>query len=157
MAGALDTVQRYLLEDGHFLVRGQDQDMTRWTHHGMFRYLGADRAHFVGKESYSGNTLGFVHGSAAHEHMLRPLVHCALVTECITPEGSSLANHRQDQSALSVLAYSAEAAGNVTVTAHTELLAVSRNQLKPCREPSNMVLWTSRAGESCYASDAECA
>jgi hypothetical protein len=114
----------------------------------MFRHFGVeDASRFRGLHSYSGNTVGFVAGSAASAAILPPWVACAKNASCIDPPGSSRANHRYDQAALSVIAHSS----GVAITPRTDLLAASRGQLRPCMEASDMVVWTSRRGESCYA------
>lgn len=46
--------------------------------------------------------LGF--SLAVHEPLVKPWLKCALDVNCIAPEGSSRANHRQDQAVLSCLA-----------------------------------------------------
>ena len=39
----------------------------------------------------------------AIDKIIKPWYECALVKECIAPEGSSRENHRQDQAALTVI------------------------------------------------------
>ena len=51
----------------------------------------------------AGGYQGYVKGGWAHKHVLQPMVQCALDAECLTPSGSSRANHRQDQSILNAL------------------------------------------------------
>ena len=136
-----------LLADGHFLVQGQDTGMVRWVHPSMFAHFGVPAAFFGTNYSFSGNTVGFVRGAPAHKAILLPWLACAHNASCIAPPGSSKANHRYDQAALSVLALTS----GLTITPHTELLAAERSQLQPCEQPSAHVVWTSRSGESCYA------
>lgn len=143
-----ESVLPHMLHEGAFLVQGQDLDMVPWVHPGMFRHFGVeDASRFRGLHSYSGNTVGFVAGSAASAAILPPWVACAKNASCIDPPGSSRGNHRYDQAALSVIAHSS----GVAITPRTDLLAASRGQLRPCMEASDMVVWTSRRGESCYA------
>jgi hypothetical protein len=40
-----------------------------------------------------------------YEELARPWYECALTRQCIAPDGSNRRNHRQDQAALTVLAY----------------------------------------------------
>jgi hypothetical protein len=61
------------------------------------------------------------------------------------------ARRRYDQAALSVIVYSLQLSGALNVTPHTELLAAEPGQLRPCEAASEMVVWTSRGGERCYA------
>jgi hypothetical protein len=141
-------VMPLLVRDGHFLVQGQDLDMVPWTHPGMLTHFGVSAERFRGgKPSFSGNTVGFLRGAAAERAILAPWVACARNASCINPPGASKANHRYDQAALSVIAYTC----GLAVTPHTELLAAERGQLQPCEAASTMVVWTSRGGEQCYA------
>lgn len=100
---------------------------------------------FVNKPSYAGNTVGFVHGSEGYNKILLPWVDCAGKPECIAPKGSSIANHRFDQTALSIIAYKS----GINITAHTELLLADCKGLECCKSHERVV-WTSRARESCY-------
>ena len=76
---------------------GVDFVLPRWIHSGMLEYLHADKSSFVDKPSFSGNTVGFVKGAPAYWRVLLPLADCARRSACISPEGSSLQNHRFDQ------------------------------------------------------------
>ena len=51
----------------------------------------------------NGALIGFTKDGAAYNMVLKPWVQCAVDPKCIIPKGSSRMNHRQDQSALSVL------------------------------------------------------
>jgi len=51
----------------------------------------------------AGGYQGYTRGGWAHVHVLEPLVRCAMDAACLTPPGSSRANHRQDQSILNAL------------------------------------------------------
>lgn len=63
----------------------------------MFEFLHANRSDFVDKPSFSGNTVGFAKDTPGYRHVLLPLADCAMQSACISPEGSSLQNHRYDQ------------------------------------------------------------
>jgi len=52
-----------------------------------------------------GAIVGFVYGSLGYQKIAIPWRECALIRDCIAPFGSSRANHRQDQSALTCLAH----------------------------------------------------
>eukprot|EP00124_Ichthyophonus_hoferi_P002109 Ihof_evm9s132 gene=Ihof_evmTU9s132 len=51
--GSLDIIEKYLTQDGHYLVQGQDGDMTRHTHDLTMRFLGQNKEEFTGKPSYA--------------------------------------------------------------------------------------------------------
>lgn len=61
----------------------------------------------------------------------------------MAPPGTSTANHRFDQSVLSIITYTA----GLNVTEHTELLLAST---VPCFEAHARAVWTSRQGCRCY-------
>jgi hypothetical protein len=89
-----DAVMPLLSADGVFVVQGQDVDMVPWVHPSMFQHFGVAAPQFAGKPSYSGNTVGFVRGSAAAAHILAPWVACAANASCVAPPGSTKQNHR---------------------------------------------------------------
>ncbi|CAH1779243.1 unnamed protein product, partial [Owenia fusiformis] len=145
--GPLEPIRKLLIDDGHFFVQGQDMDMTKLLHEGMCRYFKVNKKMLKGKYSFAGNTQGYVRGGLAEKHILHPLVKCAISPECITPRGSSLQNHRYDQSALSIIIYTS----SIAVQPHTEFLAASWNQLNPNPFlPSSKIVWTSRQGSHSY-------
>uniref|UniRef100_A0A7S0HB63 Uncharacterized protein n=1 Tax=Hanusia phi TaxID=3032 RepID=A0A7S0HB63_9CRYP len=57
------------------------------------------------KAMCNGALVGFYSGAKRSVLFLQHWYNCALQRECIAPEGSSLANHRQDQSTLTVMAH----------------------------------------------------
>ncbi|KAL3810788.1 hypothetical protein ACHAXA_006432 [Cyclostephanos tholiformis] len=146
-----DAVVPHMLDEGAFLVQGQDLNMVPWVHPLMFEYLGANASDFDHKHSYSGNTVGFVNDSETSNAILPPWRDCASDSRCISPPGSDKGNHRYDQAALSVIAYAAESSRGLSITPRTDLLAASSGQLNPCTVESDMVVWTSRGKERCYA------
>jgi hypothetical protein len=77
--------------------------MTLLTHPGTFAALNATPAAFAGRPSFAGGLWGFVRGGPFVPAILEPWVACARRRECIAPEGAGLANHRFDQSAVSVI------------------------------------------------------
>jgi hypothetical protein len=122
--------------------------MAPWAHAGTLAALGARAGALAGKPSFAGNTQGWVAGSAAAAAVLRPAVACATRAACIAPPGASLKNHRYDQAVLSALAHALDP----PPVAHTELLAASAAQLRPCgRSSAPRAVWTSRAFCRCYA------
>lgn len=148
----MPTLGKILMTTGHFTVQGQDTDSSRWCHHGTLSAFGLKKEDIFNKPSFAGGVVGFKYGSPAYYEILLPWVHCAGRKNCIAPAGSSLSDHRFDQCVLTILSYTAK----VNVTPHTELLAYTNSQLKPCFQASEMIIWTARQGESCYASKAAC-
>lgn len=123
--------------------QGQDADMVPWCHDLTWQYFKLDKNTFHGRPSYSGNTVGFVYDSPAYHEILKPWVECAAVEACMAPPGTSTANHRFDQSVLSIITYTA----SLNVTEHTELLLAST---VPCFEAHARAVWTSRQACRCY-------
>jgi hypothetical protein len=78
-----------------------------WTHPGMLSYLGLPPDWRSLSPNLSGGTVAFDMRNPAGARLLNEWADLALIKECIAPEGSSRANHRQDQALLSVLAYRA--------------------------------------------------
>lgn len=146
----MPTLGKILLTTGHFTVQGQDTDSSRWCHSETLKAFGLTKADLLDKPSFAGGVVGFKYGSPAYYDILLPWVHCAGRSDCIAPPGSSLGDHRFDQCVLTILSYTAK----VNVTPHTELLAYTSAQLKPCYQASEMIIWTARQGESCYAKKA---
>ncbi|KAG2393445.1 hypothetical protein C9374_006976 [Naegleria lovaniensis] len=106
----LDRVEDILLKKGHFHVV-QEGLHTSWkccgtvgelTHDGSFNYLNLKRADYHSKEMCSGGIQGYIRGAYSYRNVLIPTLECAWDEKCITPPGSSLANHRQDQSIFSL-------------------------------------------------------
>ncbi len=130
-----------LERDGHLFVQGQDLDMVPMSHPETCRTLGIDWADLSGRPHFAGNLQGYRQGGRAVSEILEPLVACALNRECIAPSGSSLANHRYDQTALSAIIYRS----GIEVRPATHLLASQRGQLNadPLL-PSERVLYTAR-------------
>jgi len=146
----MPTFGKILLDTGHFTVQGQDLDSSRWCHQGTLAAFNKTKLDMQGKPSFAGGVVGFVFESPAYWDILLPWVHCASRRRCIAPDGASLGDHRFDQCVLTILSYSS----TTNVTPHTELRADTSSQLKPCFQASDMVIWTARQGESCYASKA---
>lgn len=80
--------------------------MGKWTHPGMFKFFGADAKYYKYKSNCNGAAIGFdTTNSTIVNNIIIPWFECGLQKNCIAPPGSSRANHRQDQAALTYLAY----------------------------------------------------
>lgn len=106
-----------------------------------YEALGYDKAAFRGGPHYSGNTQAYLYPSRYVDTVVIPNAQCALLPDCIMPEGSDLDNHRYDQTTLSILSHRED----LRIPHHTLYLASRRNQLaRSLREPSERFVWTSR-------------
>ncbi|KAH7059691.1 hypothetical protein BKA57DRAFT_386850, partial [Linnemannia elongata] len=94
----------FLLQNGMWSPQSQD-DMETWTHPGLFNYYHDSLDNYDPKESNcNGAAMAFdVRNHTMRDGIMREWVQCARIKDCIAPEGSSRANHRQDQAALTYL------------------------------------------------------
>ena len=151
----LPGIEAIIAEHGVFLVQGQDGDMAPWIHEGTLSYLGLQRQPLRGKPSFAGGIQGWRKGSEAARAVLPKLLQCAMDAACNSPPGSSLGNHRYDQSALSAVVHSWRDREGRAVPGHTELLSNNRHsELQgDCHEASSRVIYTARGGSQEYVGD----
>ena len=163
IVGPITPIQEIIHRTGIFLVKGQDEDMKYLSHESTYqtiqKYISpistsssvATTTENINKETwpagrphYAGGIQGHVYPSKYIDTIVIPNAQCALDVTCISPEGSSLYNHRYDQTSLSILAYN----DRVTmVPHHTEYLAANFEQLNDDLRYTNgsrYVIWTSR-------------
>jgi hypothetical protein len=146
----LTPIEQIVQREGIFLVQGQDADMSM-SHPGTyawFSFLDKNKTTFVGGPHYAGNTIA-VSNPSRYVDMVDEWAKCALDEACIAPLGSSLQNHRYDQTSLSILSYTRH------IPHYTEYLAAERHQLarnlKNNSSSSNgKIIWTSRQSNSFY-------
>lgn len=82
------------------------KNMATWTHPKMFEYFGKSMDDYGDYINCNGAAMGFdVSNDTIVDTMILPWLHCGMDKHCIAPPGSSRANHRQDQAALTMLAY----------------------------------------------------
>ena len=80
--------------------------LKQWTHEGTASYLGMNRTVFQHTRQpicSAGILLINAKNKMIVNHVIKPWVNCALEKECIALPGPNSTNHRQDQSALSIL------------------------------------------------------
>jgi hypothetical protein len=71
----------------------------------MLSYFGLSSDWQATSPNLNGACIAFDMRSTVGVQLVKEWADCAMVRECIAPEGSSRANHRQDQSLLTILAY----------------------------------------------------
>ncbi|KAF8927809.1 hypothetical protein BGZ52_004069, partial [Haplosporangium bisporale] len=123
----------FMLRHGLWTPQSQDALWT-WTHPGMLAYFHDTLDRFPRNETNcNGAALALdVRNATVREGILREWVDCAKTKECIAPEGSSRANHRQDQAALT---YLVKTMGYTDVcVGFPEVYSVQINQDKFCKE-----------------------
>ena len=144
LTGPLSPVETILKHDGAFLVKGQDLDMTPHALPDTYKWFGFDKDTMLTGPSFSGNTQGYLAPSRYARSIVWKQASCALDEACIAPLGHNLANHRYDQTALSICGYQP----TVMAPHHTEFLAAEERHLKQnLQNPSHRIVWTSR--QSC--------
>ncbi|KAG7349348.1 DUF1647 domain containing protein [Nitzschia inconspicua] len=148
--GNIDSIEEIIHRNGIFLVRGQDEDMKRLSHPRTYQALGYEKETFrkgLKSPHFAGGIQGHVYPSRFIDSLVIPNAKCALDPDCIAPTGSSLGNHRYDQTSLSILAYQT----TVQATHYTEYLAAGRDQLNAdLFQPSEKIMWTSRGSCNFY-------
>lgn len=102
--GALAKSLLYLKHTG-FLTSKTGGNVRKWVHPGTLSYFGLDMLQKGNLPMCNGAIVGFDPMKLFAKEMLDDWVQCALVKECIAPTGSSRANHRQDQAALTLVAH----------------------------------------------------
>ncbi len=137
----VDPLRTALERDGHLFVQGQDLDMTSLSHPGTYRSLWVRKDDHAGLPHFAGGVQGYTRDSRAAREILGPLVACAMDRDCIAPRGSSLSNHRYDQSALSIIIYRSR----LPVQPATPLISEARSRFNPDPlQPSDRVVYTAR-------------
>lgn len=103
VTGDLTAIWSFIRQRGVFSQRSSST-MKKYVHPGMFSYMNIDPSRYLKKGNCDGAIVGIdASNSDAVTNILDPWVDCALHKDCIAPEQSSRANHRQDQAALTVL------------------------------------------------------
>jgi len=93
------------IADVGFATGVSQGDIKMWTHPGMLQYYGiGPRDPILNQPNCNAAFLMFGREKTLND-LVRPWVACALKRECIAPPGSSRANHRQDQAALTILVH----------------------------------------------------
>lgn len=102
----IKNIPSIIRKDGGFWSPRSSKNMGMWTHPGMYKYYNADPQDYARNPNCNGAALGFdVHNQTIFNDIIQPWYECGLDKNCIAPPGSSRLNHRQDQAALTFLAY----------------------------------------------------
>ncbi|CAG8678069.1 11039_t:CDS:2, partial [Ambispora leptoticha] len=98
----LINLQKYLDSREGFLSGKSIDRIPTWTHAGTFKYFHVKPARFRNYRNCNGAMIVF--DTTKVQSLIDAWYKCALVKDCIAPEGSNRYNHRQDQAVLSLLA-----------------------------------------------------
>jgi hypothetical protein len=129
-----------VVRTGMFLVKGQDMDM-KLSAPESYLWFNTTKEKLPTGPHFSGNTQAYLYPSRYYDAVVAANAQCALTAECIAPTGSSLRNHRYDQTTLSIAAYHPK----VRAPHYTEYLAYAIAQLsRDLLKPSTKFVWTSR-------------
>ena len=139
--GSLEPIEFILHRHGLFLGQGQDNPMYYLSHPGTYKAFGRERETFGWRPHYAGGIQGHVFPSRYIDTVVIPNAVCALDRSCIAPQGSSLQNHRFDQTTLSIMAHHE----NVMAPHYTDYFDFRREVLPSnLTEPSSYIFWNSR-------------
>ena len=94
-------VQTFLLDNGVFSGISAGNIKT-WTYTDTIRYLDCT---WTDRQNRNGACIGFNTKTKFAKELLAEFYNCSRIKECIAPEGSSRANHRQDQAVFTILFY----------------------------------------------------
>ncbi|KAI8097362.1 uncharacterized protein BX664DRAFT_370939 [Halteromyces radiatus] len=96
----------YIANDHGFWSPRSAYTMHRLTHPGMFEYFQQDPEPYAHYINCNGAAFGLdTRNQTIMDEIITPWYQCGLNKNCIAPPGSSRVNHRQDQAALTFLAY----------------------------------------------------
>lgn len=99
-----DNVWRYIAQKGIYSTPTSG-NQEKWTHPLALNFLGIG-SHLSKKHMCNGAIIGVnTLDRRVMDDIIQPLAFCCQSKDCIAPPGSSRANHRQDQSALTALIY----------------------------------------------------
>lgn len=85
-----------------FASRRSSGQVKQWCHPRQLEYFRANVARIRQLPNCDASGIGFT--LHKYSELARPWYECSITRQCIAPDGSSRRNHRQDQSALTVLA-----------------------------------------------------
>ncbi|KAJ8663247.1 hypothetical protein O0I10_000485 [Lichtheimia ornata] len=98
-------IPEYIRKYGFWSPRSTGFVGSKFNHLGIFDYLKMDRKQYAMLENCNGAALGFdTDNPRILNELVTPWYECGLDKNCIAPPGSSRQNHRQDQSAITLLA-----------------------------------------------------
>ncbi|KAL3698409.1 hypothetical protein R1sor_012485 [Riccia sorocarpa] len=75
--------------------------LPHWVHPGMLKYFRYNFHHDPPVPNCDGSSIGLTLDK--YEKVMRPWYECSQTRQCLAPDGSSRLNHRQDQSALTIV------------------------------------------------------
>ncbi|KAL2612053.1 hypothetical protein R1flu_023745 [Riccia fluitans] len=75
--------------------------LPNWVHPGMLKYFRYNFHHNPPVPNCDGSSVGVT--LDRYETVVRPWYECSITRQCLAPDGSSRINHRQDQSALTII------------------------------------------------------
>ncbi|CAO3592976.1 unnamed protein product [Absidia cylindrospora] len=102
----LRNIPSIIQQQGGFWSPRSSYTMGRWTHQGMYDYYGANARTYARNINCNGAAVGFdTTNTTIVNDIMIPWYLCGKDKNCIAPPGSSRKNHRQDQAALTFLAY----------------------------------------------------
>lgn len=80
-------------------------DVKKWTHPNVFKYTRVKPSSFQGRKNISSGIVGVDMRRSNVQKMMNEWSRLCQIEDCVSPDDSSRANHRQDQAILTVLMY----------------------------------------------------
>lgn len=99
----LTTIRRFLQTIGMYSPHSNGT-LADWTHPAMLNYLACPKS-LTRERNRNGACIAINYENRVARNVVDSWKECALEQSCIAPTGSDRSNHRQDQSAFSILAY----------------------------------------------------
>lgn len=96
-------LKRFVQKNG-FFSSFSNGTISDWTHPSMLKQFAVDPA-YLNRKNLNGAVIAFDTNYVSARNLLNQWVECAMEKKCIAPDNSNRTNHRQDQAALTVLAY----------------------------------------------------
>ena len=97
----LDALEKIIIENGIYSPRSQGY-ISHWTHSDTIKYMNCEDTIKINR---NGACLGFNTKLDLIKGFITQFYNYSCIQKCISPEGSSRKNHRQDQSIFSILYY----------------------------------------------------
>ena len=146
--GPIDRIEYIIHQHGLFLSQGQDNPMYNLSHPLTYQWFGRNKEIFGWRPHYAGGIQGHVYPSRYIDTIVVPNAVCALDESCIAPAGSTLMNHRYDQTSLSILAHQE----HVQAPHYSDSTTYLRQLLPDNLSQSNrFLIWTARRKCKAYS------
>jgi len=123
----LTKLEQYIIENGIYSATSSGT-ILRWTHPTTIKYMNCT---YVNMQNRNAACIGFNALNKCAVELLEEFYKCAQIKECIYPDGSSRANHRQDQAVFTILYYKYFSHNYITIDWRHHLCYSIHNDIEP--------------------------